>query len=197
MQHYCKFETNFFDDVIQLIIDKTILYAKIQRNKHDLEITTTEIKIFLEFLILSGYHQLPSERDYWSEDDDLGLGIVRDAFSRNAYATLKAMIHFQDNSKAGQCKDNKAFKVRALIDKINAKFKQWGVFEKYLSVDKMIIRHYGHQVLKQFINIRSKPIRFDYKLWALCRVSTSPEINRSRGATRRGRSIRLPLRFCD
>ena len=28
-------------------------------------------------------------------------------------------------------------------------------------------------------------------------VSTSPKINRPKGATRRGRSIRLPLRFCD
>ena len=28
-------------------------------------------------------------------------------------------------------------------------------------------------------------------------VSTSPKINRPRGATKRGRSIRLPLRFCD
>ena len=44
------------------------------------------------------------ERDYWSEDNVLGLGIVRDAFSKNAYATLKAMIHCQDYSKAGQCK---------------------------------------------------------------------------------------------
>ena len=82
------------------------------------------MKIFLGFLFLSSYHQLPSERDYWNEDDDLGLGIVRDAFSRNAYAILKAMIHFQDNSKVGQCKDDKAFKVRPLIDKINAKFQQ-------------------------------------------------------------------------
>ena len=79
------------------------------------------------------------------------------------------MIHFQDNSKAGECKDDKAFKVRLLIDKINAKFQQWGVFEKYLSVDKMIIRYYEHHGLKQFI--RAKPIQFDYKLWALCSVS--------------------------
>ena len=67
---------------------------KFKRINHDFEISTTEIKIFLGFLILNGYHQLPSEKDYWSEDDDLGLGIVQDAFSRNAYATLKAMIHF-------------------------------------------------------------------------------------------------------
>ena len=79
--------------MIQLLIDETIRYAKIQNNKRDFEISTTAIKIFLGFLILNGYHQLPSERDYWSEEDDLGLGIVRDAFSRNAYATLNAMIH--------------------------------------------------------------------------------------------------------
>ena len=103
------FEKIFTDDVIQLIIDETIRYAKIQKNKRDFEILTTAIKIFLGFLILSGYHQLPSERNYWSEDDDLGLGIVRDVFSRNAYATLKAMIHFQANSKADECKDDKAF----------------------------------------------------------------------------------------
>ena len=154
---------------MQLIIDETIRYTKIQKNKHDFEISITEIKTFLGFLILSGYHQLPSERDYWSEDDDLGLGIVGDAFSRNAYPTLKTMIHFQDNSKAGQCKDDKAFKVRPLIDKINAMFQQWGAFEKYLSVDEMIIRYYGHHGLKQFT--RAKPIRFGYKLWALCSVS--------------------------
>ena len=33
--------------------------------------------------------------------------------------------------------------------------------------------------------------------WTSAGVSTSPKINRPRGATRRGRSIRLPLRFCD
>ena len=79
------------------------------------------------------------------------------------------MIHFQDNSKTGQYKDDKAFKVRPLIDKINAKFQQWGVYEKYLSVDEMIICYYGHHGLKQFI--RAKPIRFGYKLWVLCSAS--------------------------
>ena len=107
--------------MIQLIIE-TIRCAKIKKSKHDFEISTTEIKIFLGFLILSGYHQLPIERDYWKENNDIGLGIVRDVCSRNAYATLKAMIHFQDNSKAGKCTDDKAFKVRPLIDKINSKF---------------------------------------------------------------------------
>ena len=110
-----------------------------------------------------------SKRDYWCEDDDLGLGIVPNAFSKNAYATLKAMIQLQEYSKAGQCKDNKVFKVRPLIYKINAKSQQWGVFEKYLSMDEMIIRYYGHHGLKQFIRV--KPIRFGYKLWALCSAS--------------------------
>ena len=52
------FEKIFSDDVIQLIIDETIWHAIIQKNKHDFEVSTTEIKIFLGFLILCGYHQL-------------------------------------------------------------------------------------------------------------------------------------------
>ncbi|XP_035206798.1 piggyBac transposable element-derived protein 3-like [Stegodyphus dumicola] len=32
----------------------------------------------------------------------------------------------------------------------------------------MIVRYYGHHTLKQFIKSKSKPIRFGYKLWALC-----------------------------
>ncbi|KAJ8911933.1 hypothetical protein NQ315_016274, partial [Exocentrus adspersus] len=35
-----------------------------------------------------------------------------------------------------------------------------------LSVDEMIVLYYGHHSLKQFI--RAKPIRFGYKLWAMC-----------------------------
>ncbi|KAG8234996.1 hypothetical protein J437_LFUL013876 [Ladona fulva] len=46
-------------------------------------------KIFLGILIFSGYHTLPSERDYWSDQEDLGVPLVRDAMSRNTYLEIK------------------------------------------------------------------------------------------------------------
>lgn len=117
-------------------------------------------------MIFSGYHSLPSERDYWSESEDLGVQLVKDAISRNAYLEIKCNIHFQNNSKANENKHDKAFKLRPLIDMVNKNFQRWGVFEKILSIDEMMVRYYGRHGLKQFI--RGKPIRFGYKLWSLC-----------------------------
>ena len=114
------FEKIFSDNVIQLIIDETIRYATVQKNKHHFETSTTEIKIFLWFLILSGYYQLPSERDYWSENDDLGLSIVR---SRNAYATLTRgsydhRFEVNDEVLIVRWKDNKAVGIASNFDTI-------------------------------------------------------------------------------
>nr|CAI5855753.1 unnamed protein product [Callosobruchus analis] len=105
----------------------------------------TEMKVFLGFLIFSGYHTLPSDRDYWSEDEDLGAHIAKNAMSRNAYNVLKGLIHFQDDSQAKDSKDR---------------------LFKHFAIDEIIVRYYGHYPIKQFI--RSKPIRFRCKLWALC-----------------------------
>ena len=61
------------------------------------------------------------------------------AFSRNAYLTLKSVFHFQDNSKAQENKDDKAFKIEPLMNLLNKNFQQWGIFEKYLSNDCVIL----------------------------------------------------------
>ena len=43
---------------------------------------------------------------------------------------------------------------------------QFGLFEECIAVDEMMVKYYGHNSLKQFMH--GKPIRFGYKLWALC-----------------------------
>ena len=45
-------------------------------------------------------------------------------------------------------------------------FIKYGIFETHVAVDEMMVKYYGRNSLKQFI--RGKPIRFGYKLWALC-----------------------------
>ena len=66
-------------------------------------------------------------------------------------------------------KEDRGFKVRPLLKIINENFKKFKVFESELAVDEMIVKYYGRHGQKQFI--RGKPIRFGYKLWALCGVS--------------------------
>ncbi|XP_039631232.1 piggyBac transposable element-derived protein 3-like [Polypterus senegalus] len=85
---------------------------------------------------------------------------------KNRYLKIKSMLHFNDNSKVQENKDDRGFKVRPLIVALNKNFRRWGIFDKHLAVDEMIVKYYGHHGLKQFI--RGKPIRFGYKFWALC-----------------------------
>lgn len=65
------FEEFLTESVYDMIVEETNRYAHEVKNK--LNVTKDEIKAFIGFLILSGYHTLPSERDYWTEADDLGF----------------------------------------------------------------------------------------------------------------------------
>ena len=87
-----------------------------------------EIQVFIGILLFNGYHTLSSERNYWSEEKDLGLDIVLNAFSRNAYLTLKSVIHFENNFQAEENKDDKAFKIKPLMDLLNKNFQQFSFY---------------------------------------------------------------------
>ena len=118
------FKKFFSAEVYQLIVDETVRYPITQKNKPHFTLRFEETRVFIGFLLFSGYHTLPSEKDYWSEEKDLGLDISRNAFSRNAYLTLKSVIHFQDNSQAQENKDDKAFNLKPLMDLLNKNFQQ-------------------------------------------------------------------------
>ncbi|XP_035210427.1 piggyBac transposable element-derived protein 3-like [Stegodyphus dumicola] len=94
---------------------------------------------------------------------------VRACMSRNRYLEIKRYLHISDNSDLEKIplgeRDN-LFKIRPLIDKLNDKFQQFGVFSESLSIDEQMVRYYGHHYLKQFI--RGKPVRFGFKQWAIC-----------------------------
>lgn len=162
------FEHFFDSEVLDHIKSETNRYAK-SKNNHTFHVSEEDLKIFLGFLIFSGYHTLPSEKDYWSNTEDLGIKLVKEAMSKKTYIELKRYLHFQDNSAAASNNHDKGFKVRPLINLVNKKFQQFGVFEKDLSIDEMMVKYFGHHPIKQFI--KTKPIRFGYKFWAMCGVT--------------------------
>jgi DNA excision repair protein ERCC-6 len=79
------------------------------------------------------------------------------------------MIHFQDNGLVKENKYDRGFKIMHVMEMMKVAFQQFGIFEEFLSIDEIIVKYYGHNSLKQFI--RGKPIRFGYKLLALCGTS--------------------------
>ena len=160
------FEELFSEPVWQHIITETLRYAADTKNDPLFSLSTVDLKAFVGILLMSGYHKLPSERHYWANDGDLGVDMVRSTMSRATYLKLKAYIHFQNNSEHMQNKNDRGFKVRPLIRMLNESFQKFGILREELAIDEMMVKYFGNNSLKQFI--RGKPIRFGYKMWALC-----------------------------
>ena len=86
------FEEYFTSAVFEYIVEETIKYS---RSKNDPSFTITIVlKSFIGILLFSGYHQLPSEKNYWSEEEDLGVNIVKECMSRNEYLKIKKIYPF-------------------------------------------------------------------------------------------------------
>ncbi|GLV33181.1 hypothetical protein CBL_10528 [Carabus blaptoides fortunei] len=58
------FEKLMIEESFEHIVAETKRYAISNKNKQNFVVCVEDIKIFLGFLIFSGYHSLPSERDY-------------------------------------------------------------------------------------------------------------------------------------
>lgn len=78
-----------------MIIENTNRYA--QQKNEDFHIDAIHLKRYLGVLILSGYHVLPTIRDYWSNHPTLGIPVVKQCMSRNKFLKIQKYLHFCDN----------------------------------------------------------------------------------------------------
>lgn len=163
------FELFFDQEMFQHLVTQFELYARRDTNKQTFSTTVVEIRQFIGLILLSGYHRLPKERDYWSTSSDLGCSLMTKTMSRNRFHELKRYCHLADNNALG---NSKLSKVQPIYDKLNTAFMQFGVFHDKLSIDESMVPYYGHHSAKMFI--RGKPVRFGYKLWMLCSYDGYP-----------------------
>ena len=119
---------------------------------------------FLGIFIVSGYHTLPKEAHYWSNQPDLRLPLVSDAMSSKRFIEIKRYLHIADNRHLQT--GNKAAKVLPLYNSLNQNLVQFEIWYSSLSIDESMVPYFGRHSIKMFI--RGKPIRFGYKLWCLC-----------------------------
>jgi hypothetical protein len=118
--------------------------------------------------------------------------IVAKQMSCNRFQALKKNIHVVNNEAllAG----GKIAKIRHLIEATNESLKQFGIFEKHLSVDnKQMTPYYGRHNCKIFI--RCKPIRFGFKQWMFCSFTGHPfHMNIYTGKTGTSEDAAAPIR---
>lgn len=157
------FEKLFDEEVIEHLRVETQRYAS-QHNNHSFSVSKNDMKIFIGILLFSGYHHIPREKLYWCVDEDLSVPLVRECMSRNRYYEIKKYFHVANNEEID--KNDKMYKLRPLMDTLNKKFSQWGIFHDKLSIDEAMVKYFGHHSSKQFI--RGKPVRFGYKDWMIC-----------------------------
>jgi len=166
---YELFQLYYDDEMRRLIVTESVKYAR-QKNNQKFTIEECELDIFVAILLFSGYHSLPRERLYWCRDEDLDVSYVSSRMSRNRFEDMKRYLHLSDNSRVDP--NDKLHKIRPFVNLCNAKLQQHGVFSQYLSIDEQMVPFFGHHSAKMFI--RSKPIRFGFKLWVLASDSGYP-----------------------
>ena len=135
------------DTLMQNILEQILLYARRHKNK-------AELLQFFGIVILSAYHKLPSERDSWSNQPDLGVPVVSEALGSKRSLQIKSMFHLVDNTIL-EGNSYKMDKVMLLYDHLNSSFIKYRIFHQLLSIDESMVSYYGRHSCKMFI--RSKP----------------------------------------
>lgn len=123
----------FFDtNMIDYLVEQTNMHAQ-QNNCQSFSTNPNEMRAFIGFLLLTGYHHLPQESMYWSLDPDVSVPFVRETFSRQTYRNMKQNLHLANNAENDR--SDKLFKVRPFFNKLNGNFMKFKIFSHNLSID--------------------------------------------------------------
>lgn len=90
----------FDENLVELLLSQTRLYARRDKGYPDFDIDEAELESFLGIILFSGYHRVPSERDYWSTQIDLKVDLIADTMPHVRFLRIKSFIHLADNSSS-------------------------------------------------------------------------------------------------
>ena len=149
-----------FGNNFERIRKETERYAQ-RRGNREFSLSLAEVKCAVGILILSGYHRLPSRRNYWEQKPDMLTKIVSDNMRRNRFEKIMQFLHVADSNNLP--KDRKIGRVSEYLDELRKNFKTNCFWDREFDIDECMVEYFGRygNFLKQ--SIRMKPIRFGYK----------------------------------
>lgn len=154
------FELFFNEKLFEIVLQQTNLYA-LQNNKM-LGVTIDELKVVIGGMLHSSICKLPNKKKYWASGDHVPK-LLANSIRRDRFLDILHNLHFRDNTLPT---NDRAAKLRPFLDHLQEKFIQHGGFPEHFAIDESMIPYFGKHFAKQFI--RGKPIRFGFKMWALC-----------------------------
>jgi hypothetical protein len=166
LEYFELFCTPAFEEVIAR---ETNLYAqKFVENTPNLKLKSRthhwkETMKLLAFFLLQGLHQKPDNKSYFCQREILEMPIILELFSKRRFHFL----HFVDNEiyDEATCSSKRLYKLKPILDHLNAKFRSVYTPERDVSVDKSLIMWKGRLLWKVYIP--SERARFGVKSFEL------------------------------
>jgi hypothetical protein len=130
------------------------------------------MQAYIALQIAMGINSKPELADYWSTYW-LTSNKFSDVMSRNRYQLLNTFLHFNDNDQRvarGQDGYDPLFKVRPLLDIIDARYLNAYAPDKELSINESMIKFKGRIFFRRYLP--AKPTKWGIKTFALSESNT-------------------------
>ncbi|KAG5883473.1 hypothetical protein JTB14_008790 [Gonioctena quinquepunctata] len=141
-------------------------WTKVDPNK-PLNLTRTELRIFIGTIIYMSILGLPKHRLHWSQT--CRLPQVADSMPRKRWEEIRKTLHFNNNENLPNDRNDinrdKLLKLRPCLDNLQQQFSNQ-VKPQMLCVDEQIVPFKGMSSLKQYNP--TKPNKWSYKMFVLC-----------------------------
>ena len=156
---------NFSELINKVVIPESQRYA--MQKGICFETNEDEIRAYIGLNVFMSYHKLPSVKDYWSEEPDLGVKFAADVMPRNRFYAIKKSLHFVDNLQQRPEKSDPsydyAWKVRPLVEHFSAAFLLAMEPTQKQSIDEHMLKFKGNNRMKQYMP--AKIIKRGFKFW--------------------------------
>lgn len=162
------------DDVINLMVDETNLYATQQLLNADAAPQSRlhkwyptcagEMKRFIGLIGWMGLVKLPRLCDYWSTNELFSIPLPKKVMSRNRFELLLRFWHFANNEEAAA--DNRLCKIENVINKFIHSFQSYYTPAEKICIDESVVPWRGRLVFRQYLP--KKRHRYGIKLYKLC-----------------------------
>ena len=115
-------------------------YARL-KNSHSFHVSDNDVYQLIGLILVSDYHTLPGEKDYWSTKPSLSAPTFFQVMSRNRFQEIKRSFHLADNENLTESKTGK---VDPIYEELLKNCQQFGIFDKLLSIDESMFPYRGH-----------------------------------------------------
>ncbi|XP_058880827.1 piggyBac transposable element-derived protein 3-like [Acipenser ruthenus] len=142
LQYFKQF---FSEDILEVIIGQSNLYA-IQCNANKpLNLTTKELEQFLGIVVYMSLFGLPCTHMFWNKA--CRVSQVADTIILNRWEAIKKSLHFSNNEERQEENDDPLHKIRPLVTHLTSKLTSIPMGEK-LAIDEQMVPFKGRNRLK-------------------------------------------------